>query len=283
VKRPARCALVALLLSAALVSCGWPRAQPASLASSTAAPASRELRFRSGDVELAGQLDLPPGAAPFPLVVVVHHAGPATREAYGYLATRLLERGYAVFLFDKRGNGASGGVYGCCEAEDALAAYRAAVVQPDIDRANVFVAAQSRGTEHVAGQFDSFARAQEPRGVVLMSNLLGPERIGAVATAVLVMVADSEPALQSIGPEAAAAHAAAHSGRTELYIARHAEHNLFDISAGPIDWDDPQWAERYHRGAMAALLDWLDQQRRSGKLPRLHESHVPAACFLAPV
>jgi alpha/beta superfamily hydrolase len=31
---------------------------------------------------------------------------------------------HTVFRFDRRGTGMSGGEYGCCENEDALAAYR---------------------------------------------------------------------------------------------------------------------------------------------------------------
>jgi hypothetical protein len=42
------------------------------------------------------------------------------------------------------------------------------------------------------------------------------------------------------------------------YVAEGSEHTLFDVSAGPIDWDDPQWPQRYHRGAMRSVLDWLE-------------------------
>lgn len=217
----------------------------------------REVRFQSGEATLAGELDLPATHAPAPLVFIIHHSGPVTRDAYGYLAEILLPEGFAVFRFDKRGTGYSTGVYGCCEADDALAAYRAAVSQPEIDRERVFIVAQSIGTQHLASQFATFRAIQSPRGVALLSNLLGPEEITEIATPILVIVADSEPELARIGPDAVTAHRAALPFGADLYIAAGAEHTLFDITDGPIDWTDPAWVTRYHRGAMAHLVNWL--------------------------
>ncbi len=222
----------------------------------------RELRFAAADgVILAGELSLPKEAAPAPLVVVIHHSGPVNRDAYGYLAELLVARGYAVFRFDKRGTGASGGSFGCCEAEDALAAYRAAVAEPGTDPTTVFLVAQSIGTRHVATMFADYLAAAPPRGVALLSSLLRPEEIVAIAAPVVIIVAATEPDLAQIGPQALAAHQAAYPGQADLYVAEGAEHTLFDITSGPIDWSDPQWVQRYHLGAMEHLLNWLDQQR----------------------
>jgi alpha/beta superfamily hydrolase len=218
----------------------------------------REVRFVSGDVELVGELDLPMGSGPHPLVFIIHHSGPVPRDAYGYLAEILLRSGYAVFRFDKRGAGASGGVYGCCESDDALAAYRAAVAQPGVDRCRVFIAAQSIGTQHLAMRFEEYAQVQSPRGVALLSNLLRANDIVRIDAPLMVIVADSEPELNAIGPEAVAAHNARYAAGSTLYIADGAEHTLFDIRNGPIDWTDPAWVDRYHRGAMRALVQQLD-------------------------
>ncbi|GIV86245.1 MAG: alpha/beta hydrolase [Chloroflexus sp.] len=224
----------------------------------------REVVFSADDgVTLAGELTLPRHPNRPPLVVVIHHAGPVDRDAYGYLAELLVDRGYAVFRFDKRGTGASGGVYGCCEAEDALAAYRAAVAQPGIDPQRVFIVAQSIGTRYVAASFPEYVAAMPPCGVALLSNLLGPVDIIAIAAPIHVIVADSEPDRQRIGPDAVAAHNAHWSYGASLYIAEGAEHTLFDIRDGPIDWSNPNWVQRYHRGAMASLLNWLDEMNRS--------------------
>jgi pimeloyl-ACP methyl ester carboxylesterase len=206
-------------------------------------------------VELAGELSLPRGDGPFPLVFILHHSGPVTRDAYGYMAELMLPRGFAVFRFDKRGTGASGGSYGCCEGDDGLAAYSAAVQQPGVDRKRVFIVAQSIGTSYLAERFAAFAQVQPPRGVALLSNLLTATTITSITAPALILVADSETNLAAIGADAAAAHQSV--ATTTLYIAEGAEHTLFDVRDGPIDWSDPSWVQRYHRGAMKKLLTWL--------------------------
>ncbi len=223
----------------------------------------REVRFAAGDAELAGELDLPRGTGPHPLVVIIHHSGPVPRDSYGYLAEILVRAGYAVFRFDKRGTGASGGTYGCCESDDALAAYRAAVAQPGIDSCTVFIVAQSIGTQYLAEQYQAYAAVRSPRGVALLSSLLHADAILRIAAPVIVIVADSEADLEAIGPAAVAAHNERYGRDATLYVAEGAEHTLFDVRDGPIDWSDPVWVERYHRGAMAALVAQLDSWRAS--------------------
>lgn len=219
----------------------------------------REVHFMVDDrVVLAGELTLPRIAEAPPLAVIIHHSGPVTRDAYGYLAELLVARGYAVFRFDKRGTGMSGGEYGCCEAADALAAYSTAVAQSGIDRCRVFIIAQSIGTREVAEMFDAYVTTAPPLGVALLSNLLGPDEIIAVAAPVHVILATSEPDLNRIGLQAVEAHRAIYPYGASLYLAEGAEHNLFDISQGSINWSDPGWVQRYHRGAMASLLEWMD-------------------------
>lgn len=234
----------------------------------------REVRFAADDgVRLAGELALPTTEGTPPLAVIIHHSGPVARDAYGYLAELLLRRGYAVFRFDKRGTGASGGSYGCCEADDALAAYRAAVGQAGIDRCRVFIVAQSIGTRQVAERFAEYVAATPPVGVALLSNLLGPDEITAVVAPVHIIIAAAEPERERIGPEAVAAHQRALSLGAGLYIAEGAEHTLFDISERPIDWSDPGWVDRYHRGAMESLLGWLDAQ--GAPSPRCASASTP--------
>lgn len=220
----------------------------------------REVRFTSGDVTLAGELDLPLGEGDAALVFIIHHSGPATRNAYGYMAELLTEAGFAVFRFDKRGTGLSEGMYGCCEAEDALAAYRAAVMQPDIDRSRVFIVAQSIGSEHLAAHFAAFAEIQPPAGVVLLSSLLGPERVVNIKAPLHIIVSDSEPNLDAITVQAVEAHHRQTGYESSYYIAAHSEHTLFDIAEGPIDWSNPAWVKRYHRGAMQSMVAWLQAQ-----------------------
>lgn len=223
----------------------------------------RQISFYSGNVKLAGELDLPRQPGDAPLVFIIHHSGPVGRAAYGYLAELLTAAGFAVFRFDKRGVGASEGEYGCCEAEDVLAAYRAAVAEADIDRTQVFIVAQSIGSQHLAEHFSEFAAVQPPAGVALLSSLLGPQQVTAIAAPVHIIVADSEPDLAALTTQAVQAHRARWPFGASSYIAENAEHTLFDIKDGPIDWSDPVWVTRYHRGAMRSLIDWLQSLRNA--------------------
>ena len=137
------------------------------------------------------------------------------------------------------------------------AAVRPAVAQQGIDRRQVFIVAQSIGTEHLATHFEEFAAIQPPVGVVLLSSLLGPDLIVAIAAPVHIIVSDSESNLDAISVQAAAAHQQQWPYGATYYIADHSEHTLFDISDAPIDWSDPAWVQRYHRGAMQSMINWM--------------------------
>ncbi len=225
---------------------------------------AQEVSFQSEDgTRLAGQLDRPPGQANPPLVFIIHHSGAVDRDAYQYLAARLVPAGYAVFRFDKRGTGRSEGTYGCCEDSDALAAYRAAVAQDGIDMSRVFIVAQSIGTRILAGRFEEFAQVHRPAGVVLLSSLLPGKDILAIQAPLHIIISDSEPDLAALGEDAVKAHRAAYGYGASYFIAPHTEHTLFDISGGPIDWSDPNWPEKFSQDAWLSLLGWLENQCRS--------------------
>lgn len=256
------CAVV-LTLALALSGCWLGREPRANVAPPTPqlegiTRERRQVRFASQGVTLAGELDLPLGDAPAPLVFVIHHSGPVDRDSYGYLAELLVRAEYAVFRFDKRGTGMSEGEYGCCESEDALAAYRAAIAQDGIDHCNVFVVAQSIGTQHLAERFEEYVWAHPPRGVVLLSNLLDADSIDVITAPVHIIISDSEPNVDQLGRVAAGAHRHRYPFGASTYVAEQTEHTLFDIRDGPIDWNDPKWTQRYHRGAMQSLIDWLN-------------------------
>ncbi len=69
------------------------------------------LSFESNGVVLQGTLEAPQQSGPYPVLVFVHGSGRVTRSSYQAFADYFLPRGYAVFRYDKRGVGASGGVY----------------------------------------------------------------------------------------------------------------------------------------------------------------------------
>lgn len=70
------------------------------------------IHFTSGRFELAGDLIMPPGAGPHPVIVYVWGAGPSNREAHianSPVLRTFLEHGFAVLLYDKPESGGSTG------------------------------------------------------------------------------------------------------------------------------------------------------------------------------
>ena len=71
-----------------------------------------EITFNSGPFGIVGDLWLPEGEGPFPVVVFVHGDGPIERTGFGLylpLMERMLRAGYATFAWDKPGTGESTG------------------------------------------------------------------------------------------------------------------------------------------------------------------------------
>jgi pimeloyl-ACP methyl ester carboxylesterase len=94
-----------------------------------------EVTYQNGDVKLAGTLSLPPGAGPFPAVVLISGSGAQNRneELLGHkpflvLADHLTRAGIAVLRVDDRGVGGSTGSTSDATssdfAEDVLAGVR---------------------------------------------------------------------------------------------------------------------------------------------------------------
>jgi hypothetical protein len=69
------------------------------------------VRFKNDDILLEGVLNLPRDTGKHPLAVFIHGSGMTTRNDYEEFVAPLLEEGIAVFRYDKRGVGASGGAY----------------------------------------------------------------------------------------------------------------------------------------------------------------------------
>lgn len=100
---------------------------------------SEERQFRNGEVQLSGTLHLPKGPGPFPTVIVLHSASSATRDLplYRHLKDLLPAIGYAVFIYDRRGSGKSGGTRTGTDfdtlADDGMAALRMLAADKRID------------------------------------------------------------------------------------------------------------------------------------------------------
>lgn len=100
--------LVALLSSAVLAE---PVGTPPWSAPPTASVDVQERTFASGAAELSGTLYAPKVDGRVPLVIVFHAASSPTRDfpLYRHVAEALPPLGIAVFVFDRRGSGKSGG------------------------------------------------------------------------------------------------------------------------------------------------------------------------------
>jgi pimeloyl-ACP methyl ester carboxylesterase len=83
-----------------------------SCAGQTQQPRTEEIIFQSGSFKVVGDLRLPEGRGPHPVVVFVHGDGPNDRTSgvtYPPIMERMLRVGYATFAWDKPGTGESTG------------------------------------------------------------------------------------------------------------------------------------------------------------------------------
>jgi uncharacterized protein len=104
---------------------------------------SQEVQFSNGQAHLAGTVYLPETGDHLPGVVVLHHAGLATRDAalYRHLKEGLPVLGFAVLVFDRRGSGQSSGDFASADfetlADDAIAGQRALAKISRIDQTRI--------------------------------------------------------------------------------------------------------------------------------------------------
>jgi uncharacterized protein len=240
-------------------------ALPSALPTSTFDPIQfdsivEEIFFPAEDgVNLAGQFDYPPGQVQYSLVFIIPHADPIDRQQYQFLAAKLIPAGYAVFRFDKRGVAESDGEYGCCEAEDAVAAYRAALNHRPESILKTFIIAQSIGTKHLFNRYNDYVSIHRPTGVILLSNLLSKSEVIQLDIPIQIIVSDSEPHLVSASQAAFQAHISTYGFKSDFYVALQTEHTLFDISQGPIDWNDPGWPGLFDKDTWNRMRFWLDE------------------------
>jgi fermentation-respiration switch protein FrsA (DUF1100 family) len=130
-------------------------------------------------VQLAGTLTVPPGAGPFPAVVLVTGSGPQNRdeELLGHkpflvIADYLSRNGIAVLRYDDRGVGKSTGVFSQATtmdfADDAEAAFTFLAARPEVDGKRTGIAGHSEG-----GLIAPIVASRNP-GVGFVVLLAGP-------------------------------------------------------------------------------------------------------------
>ncbi|MEW6367878.1 MAG: alpha/beta fold hydrolase [Acidobacteriota bacterium] len=111
--------------------------------------AQEEIAFRNGEVPLAGTLFTPRSRGPHPVLVLVHGSGSQDRLSGLVFVSALLRKGIALFCYDKRGVGKSGGNWLQAGFEDLAgdAAAAAALLKkrPDINPEQIGVWGISQG------------------------------------------------------------------------------------------------------------------------------------------
>ena len=151
-------------------------------------------------VRLAGTLTVPPGAGPFPGVVLISGSGPNTRdeELSGHklalvLADALTRNGCAVLRFDKRGVAKSTGDYDAATTFDFASDAKAAVAylrgRSDIVRARVGLVGHSEG-----GTIAAMVAAQDPgvAFIVMMAGFSVPGKVLVAEQTRRVAIADGQ-------------------------------------------------------------------------------------------
>jgi len=104
-----------------------------------------EITFRNGDVLLKVTLTKPDIDYPCPVVIVVHTSNHGQRDfgVYQHLTKLLPPRGIAVFLYDRRGSGASTGDFETASFFDLAADAQTAIdylkLRSDIDAKHIGV------------------------------------------------------------------------------------------------------------------------------------------------
>jgi dipeptidyl aminopeptidase/acylaminoacyl peptidase len=125
----------------------------------------QDMTFTSAGAELSGTLYYPEGRRSLAAVVVLHGASEPSRDdaIYTHLKQMLPPLGIAVFAFDRRGTGKSGGGEHGKEdfgvlSDDGIAAFRMLIKDPRIDPGRVGFWGMSQG-----GGLSLLAAQKEPR------------------------------------------------------------------------------------------------------------------------
>jgi len=145
----------------------------------------QEVRFKSGEIELAGTIALPDGEGPFPCVLLITGSGQVDRNenvkrmpinAFYDISHFLAENGVASLRYDKRGVGQSEGDHWKTgfydHADDALAGLRFLKQQKGIQPQRVFLLGHSEGAMIAARLAGTGA---EVAGIILIA---GPAQSG---------------------------------------------------------------------------------------------------------
>lgn len=140
----------------------------------------QEIRFRSGETELAGTMALPVSGGPFPGVLLIAGSGQTDRNentkkyrinALYDISHYLAQNGIGSLRYDKRGVGQSEGAYWATgfydRVQDASAALEFLKAQKNVQSENIFILGHSEGS-FIATRLA--AGGAEVAGIILLSG-----------------------------------------------------------------------------------------------------------------
>ena len=156
-----------------IVSLTWRRADAAPRAARRVEVEKHDdVRFSSGDIQLAGTLIRPAKAGTVPIVILVHGSGAENRDYMLPWARFLIRRGMGVLAYDKRGVGGSSGDWNTASfddlAGDVVAAFDYVKMRPDIDASQIGLLGISQ-----AGWVMPLA-ANRAKGLAFLISISGP-------------------------------------------------------------------------------------------------------------
>ncbi len=218
---------------------------------------SHEIIFAGDQVGLSGQIDAPDHKTrrTYPLLFVIHHAAAPSREGYTSFTDLALECNYAVFRWDKRGSGRSGGSARGSTIQDAVNAYEIALEQAVVRRQHAVILAFGAGTALLGNSFGLFARVQRPAGVLLVSNQLNSRQILAMDTRVLLVSGSGDwNATPEYTALPALAHRKTYSHGADAFVAPDADSMLMMVSGD------------MHPRARKEIATWLQSLQRNSTL-----------------
>jgi len=244
------------------------------------------------DLNIVGQLYLPGEGdqTPYPTVCVCHgipakSPDPSDR-GYPLLAERICRQGFAVFIFNFRGTGASGGnldILGWTRDLKAAIDYLCAL--PEMDRSrllllgfsggaavSVYVASQDKRVSSVVtcacpAEFTSFLNADEPQAVIDHFRSIGTIRDESFPQSTEEWLSG----FGLVGPIRYVAGIAprplllVHGSQDEVVEVSHA-YKLYDSAGEPkqiIIVDGAEHRLRQNDRAMAIVIDWLKSQSKN--------------------
>lgn len=252
----------------------------------------KEIILEVDGITLSGQLYLPPDRMPCPVVCVCHGipAGVPESDDQGYprLAERISQEGFAVFIFNFRGTGASGGsldILGWTRDLKAVIDYLCTL--PEVDRSclwllgfsggaavSIYVAAQDKRISGVAAcacpaDFSFIIEKVEPQSLLAHFRSVGAVREESFPHSVEEWISGFKLVcpIEYVARIAPRPLLLVHGNRDETVDISHA-YRLFEKAGEPkqmIIVDGGAHKLRQDDRAMSIVIDWLKSQcSRSG-------------------